>query len=57
MATEGPTSSLALRNAYRCILIPFPKDHRDVSTGELGVQAVPTSTCQEEEFKAVRSSS
>lgn len=57
MATEGPISSLALRNAYHCILIPFPKDHRDVSTGELGVQAVPTSIVQEEEFKAVRLSS
>lgn len=36
MAIERPVSGLVVRNAYHCILIPFPKDHRDVSTRELG---------------------
>lgn len=36
VAIERSISSLVLRNAYHCILIPFPKDHRDVSTWELG---------------------
>lgn len=49
MAIERPISDLVLRNAYHCILIPFPKDHCDVSTRELGEKTVPTSTIQEEQ--------
>jgi len=57
MAVERPVSGLVLRNAYRCILISLPKDHRDVSTRELGEKTVPTPTIQEKEYKAVRLSS
>lgn len=57
MAIERPISGLVLRNAYHCILIPFPKDHRDVSTGKLGEKTVPTPTIQEEEYKAITLSS
>lgn len=52
MAIKRPVSGLVLRNAYRCILITFPKDHRGVSTRELGEKTVPTSTIQEEEHKS-----
>lgn len=55
--TERPFSSLVLGNAHHCILIPFPKDRRDVSTRELGEQAVPTPTIREEEHEEVRLSS
>lgn len=57
MAIERPVSGLVLRNAYRCTVIACPKDHTDVSTRELGEKTLPTSTIQEEEYKAVRLSS
>lgn len=54
MVIERPISDLVLRNTYHCILIPIPKDHRDVSTRELGEKTVPISAIQEEEYKEVR---
>lgn len=57
MATHTPISGLVLRNAHCGTLIPFPKDHSDASTRELGEKSVPTSTTQEEEYKAVGLSS
>lgn len=57
MAIEKPVSGLVLRNPYCFILITFPKDHRDVSTRELREKTLPTSTIQEEEYKAGRLSS
>lgn len=57
MAIDTPISDLVLRNAYCGTLIPFPKDHSDISTRELGEKTVPTSTTQEEEYKAVGFSS